>query len=86
MSLDLPKDLAKGDITLTASTPAEYWDLRYRGFVEQDGAATASLSYDELTPAQKAARTREQNKAREQHPDVDPDAQAGDANESTDQP
>jgi len=94
MPLDLPKDLQKGDgAPRTASTPAEYWNLRYAGYTEVDGPAVASVSYDELTPAQKAARTRAENKAREeaeqnaggeQNPDVDLDAQAGDANESTD--
>ncbi len=93
MTLELPRDLVKDGVTRTASTPSEYYALVYRGFTVVDGPAVAELSYDELTPAQKAARTRAENKAREeaeqnasgeQHPDVDPKAQAGDANESTD--
>ncbi len=92
MTLELPRDLAKGDVTRTASTPSEYYDLVYRGFTVVDGPAVASLSYEELTPAQKRARTLAEKKAQEQaqagsdeqHPDADPNAQAGDANESTD--
>ena len=51
----LPVDLAKGDHTRTAYTANEYTDLVFRGYeaveVEED-----------LTPAQKAVRTREANK------------------------
>jgi hypothetical protein len=84
MALDLPRDLAKGDVTRTATSPSEYWDLVYRGYSVVDGPAVASLSYEELTPAQKAARTRAEHKAQqEQHPDADPNAQAGDANQPT---
>ena len=60
MPLDLPRDLVKDGVTRTASTPAEYWDLVYRGFAVVDGPAVASTEYDNLTPAQKAARTRAQ--------------------------
>lgn len=94
MPLDLPKDLQKGDgAPRTAATASEYWNLRYAGYEEVAGPAVASVSYDELTPAQKAARTRAEHKAQEeakqaaegeQNPDVDLNAQAGDANESID--
>ena len=57
MSLSLPADLSNGKVTRTASTASEYWTLRYNGFEEVEGPAVASLSYDELTPAQKRART-----------------------------
>lgn len=65
MPLDLPQDLAKGDLVRTANTPTDYHELRWQGFVPQDGPAVAEKSYDELTPAQKAARTRAENKAKE---------------------
>jgi len=53
--LDLPRDLTKGEQTLTANVAADYWNLKARGFVEV-----------ELTPQQKAARTRAANKAGDQ--------------------
>lgn len=74
MALDLPADLTKGDATRTASTPAEYWDLVYKGF--------APKGESDLTPQEKAARTRAANKQAaedSQKPDENPDAQAGDA-------
>lgn len=95
MTLELPRDLVKDGLTRTASTPSEFYDLVYRGFTVVDGPAVAELSYDELTPGQKAARTRAENKAREEAEknavdtsndavDADLDNQAGDANESPD--
>lgn len=90
-SLELPRDLTKGAVTRTATTPSEYHDLRYKGFEPVDGEPVASKSYDELTPAQKAARTRAEHKAAQeqgrqktasQNPDVDPDAQSGTATPS----
>ncbi len=87
MPLDLPKDVRKGDQTRTAHTPADYWSYRYQGYTDVDGPAVAEVSYEELTPAQKAARTRAENeakKAAEQNaggnPDEDVRNQAGDAN------
>lgn len=66
MPLDLPKDLAKeGHPTRTASTAADYYSLVYAGYKPVDGPAVAEVSYDELTPAQKAARTRAEKKAQE---------------------
>jgi hypothetical protein len=91
MPLNLPVDLTKGDVRRTASTASEYWDLHYKGFVEAEGPAVASLSYDELTPAQKRARTLELKRQVEQGDAVDTSSdavdtdlsnQAGDANES----
>lgn len=88
MSLNLPVDLTKGELRRTASTASEYWDLRYKGFVEADGPAVASLSYDELTPAQKRARTLELKRQSDsvdtssEAVDADLSNQAGDANES----
>ena len=89
-SPSLPVDLTNGKVTRTANTPSDYWDLRYQGYTEVDGPATASLTHDELTPAQKAARTRAANKAKEdgEHAvdtsseavDTDLGNQAGDAN------
>ena len=91
MPLDLPKDLAKeGRPTRTAATPADYHALVYQGYKPVDGPAVAETSYDDLTPAQKAARTRAENAARNQsgssdhtedgNPDTDIRNQAGDAN------
>lgn len=90
MPLDLPKDLAKeGRPTRTASTPADYHALVFQGYKPVDGPAVAEKSYDELTPAQKAARTRAENAARQEadnapeddgNPDTDIRNQAGDAN------
>jgi hypothetical protein len=90
MALELPRDLEKDGRRRTATTPSEYWNLFYSGYVPVDGPAVAEVSYDELTPAQKAARTRAEKKAQEdgdsesgsQKPDEDPTAQAGNANES----
>ncbi len=64
---DLPVDMHNDstDVTQTASTPTDYWNLKARGYVAVEGPAVAALTYDELTPAQKAARTRAENKARE---------------------
>lgn len=56
---DLPVDVAKGEIVRTASTPSEYWNLVARGF-------TAENLEEQLTPQQKAARTRAQHKAEEE--------------------
>lgn len=91
MPLDLPKDLAKeGSPTRTASTAAEYYALVFQGYKPVDGPAVAEVSYDDLTPAQKAARTRAENAAKNQSgtsdhsedgsPDTDIRNQAGDAN------
>lgn len=67
MPLDLPQDLAKdGAPTRTAATASDYWTLYYKGYRPVDGPAVAEVSYDELTPAQKAARTRAENAAREE--------------------
>lgn len=64
MPLDLPRDLAKeGRPNRTASTPADYHSLVFQGYKPVDGPAVAEVSYDELTPAQKAARTRAENAA-----------------------
>lgn len=57
MSLSLPQDLSKGDRTLTASTPTEYWNLVARGFKAPDDT--------DLSPQQKAARTRAARRAEE---------------------
>ncbi len=91
MPLDLPKDLAKeGRPTRTASTPTDYHALVFAGYKPVDGPAVAEVSYDELTPAQKAARTRAENAAKEAenqtatedgNPDTDLRNQAGDAND-----
>ena len=92
MPLDLPKDLAKeGRPNRTASTPADYHSLVFQGYKPVDGPAVAEVSYDDLTPAQKAARTRAENEAKrlaeeqaqgseDGNPDTDIRNQAGDAN------
>ena len=94
MPLDLPQDLAKdGAPTRTAATASDYWTLFYKGYRPVDGPAVAEVSYDELTPAQKAARTRAENAAKNEggpsgasdhsedgNPDTDIRNQAGDAN------
>lgn len=55
----LPVELHReGSPDRTASTPAEYWDLVYRGF-KPSGEA-------ELSPQQKAARTRAANREQEE--------------------
>lgn len=73
MSLpELPVDVAKGDVVRTASTPAEYWGLHFAGF-------TVEANEENLSPQQKAARTRAAHKAEDQKPDTNPDAQAGNA-------
>lgn len=64
--LNLPVDLSNGTITQTAATATDYWNLRARGYEEVDGPAVAALSYDELTPAQKRARTLAEKKAAEE--------------------
>lgn len=56
---NLPVVLVKDDRRLTASTPSEYVDLTYKGFVVDEDAE------ENLTPAQKAARTRAANRAQE---------------------
>jgi hypothetical protein len=69
--LQLPRDLTKGDVTLTATTATEYYNLvNGRGFEPVP-----------LTPQEKAARTRAANKEQEvsSNPDENPDARAGDA-------
>lgn len=82
---NLPVVLVKDDRRLTASTPAEYVDLVYKGFVVDQDAE------ENLSPQQKAARTRAANRARDEgsdetvgntsdNPDEDITAQAGDAN------
>lgn len=60
MSLSLPAVLEKDGNQRTASTPAEYWDLVYRGF----SASDADPDTVGLSPQQKAARTRAANKAK----------------------
>ena len=52
----LPVDLTKDGHTRTATTAAEYVALTYRGY--------QAPSEEDLTPQQKAARTRAENKAR----------------------
>lgn len=71
MALNLPAELSKDGQTRTAASAGEYWDLVYRGF-------SAEAAESDLTPQEKAARTRAANKA-SQKPDENPDAQAGDA-------
>ncbi len=85
MPLNLPIDLAKdGRPTRTASTASDYHALIFQGYKPVDGPAVAEKSYDELTPAQKAARTRAENEAKKAaesgSPDEDIRNQAGDAN------
>jgi len=53
----LPVVLVKDERRLTATTPAEYVDLTYKGYVVDQEAE------ENLTPAQKAARTRAANAA-----------------------
>jgi hypothetical protein len=62
---DLPVDMTRGDVRRTAATPTDYWNFVAQGFVVASGAAYAELSDDELTPQQKAARTRAARKAAE---------------------
>ncbi len=62
---DLPVDMSNGTITQTASTRTDYWNLFARGYTVVDGPAVAALNYDELTPAQKRARTLAEKKAQE---------------------
>lgn len=85
-SPSLPVDLTNGKVTVTANTPSDYWHHRYKGFTEVDGPATASLTYDELTPGQKAARTRAERKnavdTSSEAVDTDLGNQAGDANDT----
>lgn len=72
---DLPVDLSNGQVVLTATTPSDYWSLKYRGFTEENVE-------DALSPQEKAARTRAAKKAAEeqdQNPDANPDATSGDA-------
>lgn len=57
MSLLLPADLVKDGVTLTANTPSDYWDLRWKGFVPAEES-------DELSPQQRAAITRKKNQQR----------------------
>ena len=76
--LNLPVDLSNGQIVLTATTPSEYWNLKYKGFSEE-------AVEDALSPQEKAARTRAANRAKSEtsdKPDEDVSAQAGDANQS----
>lgn len=70
MDLYLPRELTKGDITIEAHTAADYWNLvNGRGFTPV-----------ELSPQEKAARTRKRNEAeKSDNPDENPDAQAGTA-------
>lgn len=79
--LNLPVDMSNGTVTQTASTPTDYWNLHARGYTEVDGPAVASLSDDELSPQQKAARTRAANKAAAEQEDSQEGATdtAGDA-------
>jgi len=56
---NLPVVLVKDDRRLTASTPAEYVDLTYKGYKVDEEAE------ENLTPAQKAARTRALHRAQE---------------------
>lgn len=55
----LPVELAKGDIVRTASTPSDYWNLAAAGF-------TVEAAEENLSPQEKAARTRAANKAKEE--------------------
>lgn len=50
MDLNLPREFTKGDITRTAATPADYWNLVGSGW-----------TVVEQTPQQKAAHTRRRN-------------------------
>lgn len=54
----LPVDLQLGDRTQTAYTANEYVNLIYRGFTVVEDADA------DLSPAEKAARTRAANKAK----------------------
>lgn len=78
---DLPVDMTRGDVRRTAAVPADYWNLVAQGYVVADGAAYAELSEDELTPQQKAARTRAARKAAADQEDSQegPTDTAGDA-------
>ena len=64
--LNLPVDMSNVTVTQTAATATDYWNLHARGYTEVEGPATASLTYDELTPAQKRARTLAEKKAAEE--------------------
>jgi hypothetical protein len=78
MSLSLPADLVKNGNVRTVNTAAEYWTLFYDGYAAVDSEAGES----QLTPQQKAARTRAANKAKEEQDtsnDGDTTAAAGDA-------
>lgn len=57
----LPAELKNSEsgVTRTASTPGDYWDLVARGY-------TVEAAEADLTPQQKAARTRAVNKAKEE--------------------
>jgi len=70
--LNLPVDLSNGQVVLTATTPSEYWSLKYKGYTEENVE-------DALSPQEKAARTRAAKKNESQNPDANPDAQSGDA-------
>ncbi len=62
----LPVDMSNGSVTQTAATASDYWSLFARGYTVVEGPAVASLNYDELTPAQKRARTLAEKKAQEE--------------------
>lgn len=78
MPLDLPRDLVKDGRTRTASTSADYWNLVFDGYTVVDGPAVASVEYDDLTSAQKAARTRKLRAEQETSNDT-PTEPTGDA-------
>lgn len=60
MSLpDLPVSLGKDGVVREAATPADYWNLVARGFSVDDAE-------ENLSPQEKAARTRAANKEAEE--------------------
>ena len=56
---ELPVQVAKGDVVLTANTPSDYWDYFFRGF-------TVEAADEQLSPQEKAARTRARNRQQEE--------------------